>query len=464
MLIPLWLSIATAAAEVTAPSVAAPPPSPVETTAAAEQSDELVLRLYEAIVNDDMNALAEALKEKGPDQKVAGNPPLMIAVSLGQIESVRTILDSGADVNVRVEGRTPLMLSLLSGYHDISLLLIERGANVMAQDPEGITAAEMALQTQHPEVMEAVADRLPKPPLTEEKFRAAAEQGDLEKVREGLKLGFSDSTDSDGWTALMLAVAASQQEVVEVLVNHLMFWGLDAQTKDGYTALMIATAGGNEDLILKLLRAGADLFVRAKNGVTAYDMAVAQGLDSIAAAFKADVDPPQDRVRTIQRLLTQFGHDPGPIDGALGPSTNAAIREYHRKFGLRGRPLANLHLLDRLQTREREEQARRQRTVELLEKQAANAAAHDYQPVNALGLDLTESDGGLIIRAFEKERSPTSQVLRIGDKLIKVGGKDVKSIADVHAAIGAHQKAHSKSALLLVERDGGTFFVGRSIQ
>ena len=35
-------------------------------------------------------------------------------------------------------------------------------------------------------------------------------------------------------------------------------------------------------------------------------------------------------IRQVQRTLTDMGYDPGPIDGAMGPSTRRAIRSYQK--------------------------------------------------------------------------------------------------------------------------------------
>ena len=35
-----------------------------------------------------------------------------------------------------------------------------------------------------------------------------------------------------------------------------------------------------------------------------------------------------ERIREVQKALLESGHDPGPIDGLLGPRTKAALRRY----------------------------------------------------------------------------------------------------------------------------------------
>ena len=40
-------------------------------------------------------------------------------------------------------------------------------------------------------------------------------------------------------------------------------------------------------------------------------------------------------VRTAQRLLTELGHDPGPVDGVLGPKTRIAIMQFQINQGIK---------------------------------------------------------------------------------------------------------------------------------
>ena len=36
----------------------------------------------------------------------------------------------------------------------------------------------------------------------------------------------------------------------------------------------------------------------------------------------------------VQRRLKELGHDPGPIDGRLGPQTQAALKAFQADYGL----------------------------------------------------------------------------------------------------------------------------------
>jgi peptidoglycan hydrolase-like protein with peptidoglycan-binding domain len=43
----------------------------------------------------------------------------------------------------------------------------------------------------------------------------------------------------------------------------------------------------------------------------------------------------REQVRAVQQALKDKGHDPGEIDGAMGPKTRAALRDFQKKEGLK---------------------------------------------------------------------------------------------------------------------------------
>src|SRR5436190_980372 len=43
-----------------------------------------------------------------------------------------------------------------------------------------------------------------------------------------------------------------------------------------------------------------------------------------------------EQVRAVQQALKDKGHDPGEIDGKMGPKTQAALRDFQSKEGLKG--------------------------------------------------------------------------------------------------------------------------------
>ncbi|MEW6242774.1 MAG: ankyrin repeat domain-containing protein [Bacillota bacterium] len=64
-----------------------------------------------------------------------GRTPLMCVVSHGHRDTVKLLLEVGADINaVDIDGWTPLMFAVRDGTLDIVRLLIQSGANTDITD------------------------------------------------------------------------------------------------------------------------------------------------------------------------------------------------------------------------------------------------------------------------------------------------------------------------------------------
>ena len=65
-----------------------------------------------------------------PARSQGGFTPLLYGVLDGDVETVRVLLDGGADVNEAApDGVSALMLALTKGHEDLAILLVERGAD-----------------------------------------------------------------------------------------------------------------------------------------------------------------------------------------------------------------------------------------------------------------------------------------------------------------------------------------------
>ena len=74
-----------------------------------------------------------------------GFTALMYAADNGNVDSVRFLLDKGADIEARnEEGYTPLIYAAWSGHNSTAKLLLDRGANVNARNRRGYTPLILA--------------------------------------------------------------------------------------------------------------------------------------------------------------------------------------------------------------------------------------------------------------------------------------------------------------------------------
>ncbi|MDP8979686.1 MAG: ankyrin repeat domain-containing protein [Acidobacteriota bacterium] len=277
---------------------------------------------YLPIRNNDPPALRKLIQHPGPKVRDSrGNSPLMYAAALGSLESMRLLLDAGADPNAANDfaatplmwcagdaakvrlllskgaqvdarsklGRTPLLIAAAyDGATEAARLLIEKGADINARDESGMSVLEQAASSNH-----------------------------IQLVRLLLAKGASVNTvDGGGATPLFAAAGNGDRNapLVKLLIGH----GAAVNVKTGdtfevvkngpiklghLTPLQIACGMGNFEAVEALLKAGAD--------INAKDVRDATPLVFAVATDHADQ-------RIVKLLLTQ--------GSAAGPSIQWARR------------------------------------------------------------------------------------------------------------------------------------------
>jgi len=76
--------------------------------------------------------------------RVKTNTPLGMAISKGDVDTVKKLLEYGASVNEKSNGLTPVMIAARYNQVEILKLLIGKGADLKAKDEKGITALKYA--------------------------------------------------------------------------------------------------------------------------------------------------------------------------------------------------------------------------------------------------------------------------------------------------------------------------------
>ncbi len=97
----------------------------------------------------------------GQSPKQELNEQFWEAVRKGDLASVTTLLDKGADVNAKFRyGTTALFKAAERGHLEIVKLLLARGADVSVKDTfYGATAMTWALDNNHVEVVSALLEK-----------------------------------------------------------------------------------------------------------------------------------------------------------------------------------------------------------------------------------------------------------------------------------------------------------------
>ncbi len=143
-----------------------------------------------------------------------GRTALMIACVKGNIELVKLLLKHGANVNeVSLNNWTALEYACLYGNYTIIKLLIDRGANINAKNLDGSTPLIITCRSNN---STAVIAKL--------------------LLKKGADVNAQDACD--GQTALMIAAERDDHRTVEVLLKHGA--NVNLKDKEGNTALMFA--------------------------------------------------------------------------------------------------------------------------------------------------------------------------------------------------------------------------------
>ena len=118
-------------------------------------ASELDQRLIQAASQADGVALRQLIKDGAQVNAVdkLGNTALLLAAREGDVETARTLLRAGADVDGRGGSLTPLGQAALRGHTHMARLLLRAGARVDATGLNDHTPLMTAVKLNHPQVV-----------------------------------------------------------------------------------------------------------------------------------------------------------------------------------------------------------------------------------------------------------------------------------------------------------------------
>ena len=209
-----------------------------------------------------------------------GFTPLVFAIVKGDVPSIETLLDAGANPNVTLQsGARPVIVAMQYKHTDTALALLEGGAHLDVRDRAGNTVLHLAAQVGDLELVHALVAKGVDPNVRTPK--AAMPQG-----------GRGGGGGGRG------APAGEQ------------------------TPLMVAARSDHEDVMRALVAAGADPSLRAQDG-TSLLMAAASGARLATFKYAFAIDPNVDVVTTAG---TTVMHTAVAINGRTQPEVCEVIQ------------------------------------------------------------------------------------------------------------------------------------------
>jgi ankyrin repeat protein len=299
---------------------------------------------------------------KGSDRRWGGLTPLIFATREGSLETVKALLDSGANVNETSEyGWSALLVATHDRFYRLGLFLLEHGADPNVANEGGWTPLYIATDNRnieggdyptrkpdmdHLDFIKRLLAARANPNLrmrssTETRtvfthqwlleegatpFLRAAQSGDVTLMKLLLEHGADPSISTAGHvTPLMVACGIGWVEGVTYewsrqstydAAKMILDLGADVNaqdTLDGRTALMGAAHKGRDDVIELLVQYGADLGVRdmgsrdsihALAGTTWQAIDYAEGL--VRVGVQSAISHPESAA-LLRRLMQQRG-------------------------------------------------------------------------------------------------------------------------------------------------------------
>lgn len=255
--------------------------------AEADAADTDGWRPLDYAVRDNRNDVVRELANAGVGL------PLHAAVLLGDRERMASLIAGGADANVcDMIGRTPLCLAPTG---EVASFLIARGADVNWNAAYGRTALTDAARCGRLDVVDVllkhgadmtVCDRWVSTPMHE-----AVRAGHKPVVELFLSKGFP--LQATGAELVFAGAASGRKEILELLVKHGA--EIDVKAKNGYTPLHIAVFMGHTEVVGYLIEAGADVCTTTESGGTLLHSAVERGRSEMVELLMAKKVPFAER-------------------------------------------------------------------------------------------------------------------------------------------------------------------------
>lgn len=259
-----------------------------EATAALQKND---IQTFLDVLNNQARNDVNIVNSKG-------DPLIVAAATLGNLEAVQQLILSGADVNkVNAFNRdTALLRSLYGDHPEITRLLVYSGADINATNNYNHSPMFLALEKQKAEFIDLFLSSGVREGLSADYlFRASAKKNPM-GVLAMLKGGVDPNVKNEkGNTPLIISASLGDIPSVQSLMAYRA--DVNAANNDGNTALIYAARYNHPKVISELLKpqtmqAPLDVNMQNNLGQTALYWGAAKGYEEVVRRLlAADADP-----------------------------------------------------------------------------------------------------------------------------------------------------------------------------
>lgn len=245
-------------------------------SAALESGNALMIQMMTRRLNPSPEELNKALEEN---------------VRWQNEKTIRLLVDLGVDPDLPNDaGETLLMWASWSGRESSVRALLQAGADLYAEDEDGTTALEYAVQNENLDIglaiLQSDAFDAKRSDLNEIAWYAA-ESAHQELAAEAIELGV-DTQGAEGRNLLSGAITGDSPEILTMFLDA----GVSPTSVpyDGNQPLMEAADHGSEELVRILVEAGADVSFIGDYGYTALIEAAAVSAEVTEILLDAGAD------------------------------------------------------------------------------------------------------------------------------------------------------------------------------
>ena len=287
--------------------------------------------------------ISDLLRSQGA--RSGAETSLLVATSLGDIQSIKKLLKAGLDINKPTSrGNTLLHVTASYGHKNATELLLASGANINAIDNQGRTPLFSAVSNAHKEIVEliisngadintdtglhrlAVAYAYSDWSEEEQKQEKRRRSESIEIAKLLISEGVDVNRNNHGDNALHIAAQSGHKEMAEQLIEAGV--NIDESNNGNQTPLHKAAFEGRDEIVNMLIQKGAKVnpviqSTGSFNGMTPVDFAIRQNELKTVALLRIHGGMTGEELKVFKPVVENAPQEPSETKASNNLMLNA---------------------------------------------------------------------------------------------------------------------------------------------